>query len=82
MKRCAESEIYSEYLEELPPKLAGESWILMEYDYFRHAVQLKYIVHEDLGILVCTDLFGLWGKINHVGETIHKDNDSCISGRW
>ena len=78
MKRWADSEIRYKYLEALCPESAGELWIQIQYHHLGFAMQSKHIVHEKLGILVSIDLLGTWNKVNHLGETIHKDSDGYI----
>ena len=44
-------------------------------------MQLKYVVHEQPGILGRSYFFGTWYHVGHLGETVYENNNSGLAIR-
>jgi hypothetical protein len=71
----AEMKFSAFYLEQFLPKIACESWVTIKNNRVRHAMNLEYLIHENLSHYGCCKQVLKGVEMRILGKAINNHHD-------
>jgi hypothetical protein len=82
MINCAEMQLCALYLEQLLPKIACESWVMIRKNRVRNAMKLEDLIHEYLSHRGCCKRVLKGPEMSIPGKAINNHHDDGFISRF
>jgi hypothetical protein len=78
----AEMQLGALYLEQFLPKIACESWVAIKNNRVWHAMNLEYLIHENLSHRGCCKWVLKSAKMSILGKAMNNHHDDLFISQF